>query len=76
MNFILGIFIGAFIGVALMCVIHSNRINEAAITVKQCENALEHERVIAVLENKDKKYINGMSRVILLYKTFFEEELR
>lgn len=72
----IGIIIGAFIGVSLMCVIHINRINEAVITVKQCVNALEHERVIAMLENKDKKYINGMSRVILIYKTFFEEELR
>lgn len=77
---LLGIFIGiiivVFIGIVIMCLLQINGMSDAVTTIKQCESALEHERVIAMLENKDKKYINGMSRVILIYKKFFEEELR
>lgn len=72
---IIGVFIGVIIGVLLMCIIQISRIDEAVTTVKQCESALEHERTTAILEHKDMQYINGMSRMIGLFKIFFEEEL-
>lgn len=76
MMFFIGLIVGGFVVLILMCAIQVNRINEAVTTVKQCEEALEHERVIAIKENKSKEYINGMSRVIKLFKAFYEEELK
>lgn len=71
----LNFFIGGFVVLVIMSAIQVNRMNDAVKTVKQCESALEHERVIAIKENRSIEYINGMSRVIGLFKTFFKEEL-
>lgn len=68
-------FIGGFVVLVIMCAIQINRINDAVTTVKQCESALERERVIAIKENRSTEYINGMSRVIKLFRAFYEEEL-
>lgn len=73
---ILGMFIGGFVVLVLMCAIQVNRTNDAVTTLKQCESALEHERVIAIKEKKSIDYINGMSRAVGLFKAFYEEELR
>lgn len=72
---LLGMFIGVFIGIILMCLLQINVISDAVTTVKQCESALEHERVIAIKEKRSIEYINGMSRIIKLFKNFYDEEL-
>jgi len=73
---ILGMFIGGSVVLVLMSAIQINRTNEAVTTVKQCESVLEHERVVAIKENRNVEYINGMGRVIKLFKAFYEEELK
>ncbi|MBQ4123595.1 hypothetical protein IJD44_07760 [bacterium] len=76
MMFFIGLIVGGFVVLVLMCAIQVNRTNEALTTVKQCESAMEHERVIAIKEKKSIDYINGMSRAVGLFKAFYEEELR
>lgn len=71
---IIGICIGGFAGVVLMCVIQINK-KDAVATIKMFEGAAEHEREIAIKEKQDVNYINGMSRIMALFRTFFEEEL-
>ena len=72
---ILGMFIGGTIVFIIMVAIINNRMNEAIETVKQCENTLEHERVAAIKEKKSTEYINGMNKIITLFKFYFKEEL-
>lgn len=73
--FFIGLIIGGFVVLVIMSAIQVNRINDAVTTVKQCESALEHERVIAIKEKRSIEYIKGMSSAIGLFKTFFKEEL-
>lgn len=73
--FFIGLIVGGFVVLVLMCAMQVNRINDAVTTVKQCESALEHERVIAIKENRSTEYINGMSRAVGLFKVFYKEEL-
>lgn len=73
--FFIGLMVGGFVVLVLMSAVQINRINDAVKTVKQCESALEHERVIAIKEKRSIEYINGMSRVIKLFKAFYKEEL-
>lgn len=73
--FFIGLIVGGFVVLVLMCAIQVNRTNDAVTTVKQCESAMEHERVIAIKENRSSEYINGMSRAVGLFKTFYKEEL-
>ena len=75
MMFFIGLIVGGFVVLVLMCAMQLNRINDAVTTVKQCESAMEHERVIAIKEKRSIEYINGMSRAIGLFKAFYEEEL-
>lgn len=74
--FFIGLIVGGFVVLVIMSAIQANRINEAVTTVKQCESAMEHERVIAIKEKRSIEYINGMSRAVGLFKAFYEEELK
>lgn len=74
MGVIIGMMIGGFIGMSLMCLVRINK-RDAVTVVKKFEGAIEHERVAAIKEKKNKDYIDGMTRIIMLFRNFFSEEL-
>ena len=74
MGVIIGMVIGGFIGMSLMCLVRINK-RDAVTVVKMFESEIEHERVAAITEKKSKDYIEGMTRIIMLFRNFFSEEL-
>lgn len=78
MNFILGIFIGAFIGVALMCLLQIRRTNEYKDLKTGIINFSDLIALIIFQESKNanKDKIEGMKDIQNMYENFFEEELR
>lgn len=74
MGVIIGMMIGGFIGMSLMCLVKVNK-KDIVKEVKMFESAIEHERVAAIKEKKNKDYIDGMTRIIMLFRNFFSEEL-
>lgn len=74
MGVIIGMMIGGFIRMSLMCLVRINK-RDAVTVVKMFESEIEHERVAAIKEKKSKDYIDGMTRIIMLFRKFFSEEL-
>ena len=75
MGVFIGFIIGGLSGIALMCLLQINN-DRKIVNAKKVENILENERGKAIKEKQDINYINGMSRIIYLYKTFYKEELQ
>lgn len=75
MSLIAGLIIGIIVGIFLMCLLQINN-NRKIVNAKKVENILENERGKAIEEKQNINYINGMSRIIYLYKTFYKEELQ
>ena len=73
--FFIGLIIGGFVVLVIMCAIQINRINECADTVKQGKNILEHELFYAKHSDKNEEYIKGIEKAIDVYNSYFEEEL-
>ena len=68
------IFIIAFaLGYSLACVLS---ISKEPVSTKEFETMLEQERADAIKENKSIDYINGMSRLVGLYRNYFWEETK
>lgn len=75
MELIAGLIIGIIVGIFLMCLLQVEKANKV-INAKKVEEIMESERSKAITtEKQDINYINGMSRIIYLYKTFYKEEL-
>ena len=75
MGVFIGFIIGGLSGITLMSLIQINN-DRKIVNAKKVENILENERGKAIKEKQDINYINGMSRIIYLYKTFYKEELQ
>ena len=77
MNFILGIFIGAFIGITLMCLLQIRRTNEYKDLKTGIINFSDWIALIIFQESKNanKDKIEGMKDIQSMYEKFFEEEL-
>lgn len=75
MGYILTLMVGFIIGVIAMCLLSVSK-KDAVEVMKMFDEELEKERVRAIKEKNTPDYINGMSRIIKLYKNFFEEELQ
>lgn len=78
MNFILGIFIGAFIGITLMCLLQIIRTNEYKDLKTGIINFSDWIALIIFQESKNanKDKIEGMKDIQNMYENFFEEELQ
>ena len=78
MNFILGIFIGAFIGITLMCLLQIIRTNEYKDLKTEIINFSDWIALIIFQERKNanKDKIEGMKDIQNMYENFFEEELQ
>ena len=75
MELLAGFIVGALVGIFLMCLLQVEKANKV-INAKRVEEIMENERAKAITtEKQDINYINGMSRIIYLYKTFYKEEL-
>ena len=75
MGVIIAFILGGMAGIVLMCLVSVNK-KDATTVVKMLKDKMEHERVIAIKENRNIEYINGMSSIIGLYDIYFEEELQ
>lgn len=73
----IGIIIGAFIGVALMCLLQIRRINEQKDLKTGIINFSDWIALIIFQESKtaNKDKIEGMKDIQNMYENFFEEEL-
>ena len=74
MGVIIAFIVGGIVGIILMCLVSVNK-RDAVTVVKKFEGAIEHERVAAIKEKKNKDYIDGMTRIIMLFRNFFSKEL-
>lgn len=77
MNFILGIFIGAFIGITLICLLQIRITNEYKDLKTGIINFSDWIALIIFQESKNanKDKIEGMKDIQNMYEKFFEEEL-
>lgn len=72
----IGIIIGAFIGIALMCILQINRENkyyELSNAVKSLGNYIAIR--VNQAERMERKDLSGMKEVQRIYNYYFEEEL-
>lgn len=78
MNFILGIFIVAFIGITLMCLLQIRKTNEQNDLKTGIINFADWIALIIYQESKtaNKDKIEGMKDIQSMYENFFEEELQ
>ena len=74
---IVGIFIGVFIGIALMCLLQIRRTNEQKDLKTGIINFADWIALIIYQESKtaNKDKIEGMKDIQSIYEKFFEEEL-
>lgn len=77
MNFILGVFIGALIGITLMCLLQIRRTNEYKDLRTGIINFSDWIALIIFQESKNanKDKIEGMKDIQNMYEKYFEEEL-
>lgn len=75
MECIICLIVGLVFGVMMMCLLQACRTNAYIDMIRMLKNEIDHERVVAIKEKRTAEYINGMSRIYMLIKDFFKEEL-
>lgn len=77
LKMLLGIFVGAFIGIVLMCLLQIRRINEQKDLKTGIINFSDWIALIIFQESKNanKGKIEGMKDIQNMYENFFEDEL-
>lgn len=75
MEGIIWLIVGLVFGAIMMCLLQGSRYNTYINIIKILIEDIDHERVCAVHEKRSDEYLNGMSRIFILVKTFFKEEL-
>lgn len=66
--------LGGIIGIILMSLVRASK-KDIITEVKRFEGAIEHERLVAIKEKRSADYIDGMTRIINLFRKLFSEEL-
>lgn len=72
---IIGIMIGVFIGVILMCVVRMWDMQDATMIVQKFYNTLTREYRFSQFSGETKEYQKGLKKAIDMYKMYFNEEL-
>lgn len=71
-----GVFFGVCVGIAIMCLMQAERTNDHINTATKLYRYLLHERYCAMEEGRSSQYLNGMSRLIEIVKSYFGEEIK
>lgn len=72
---IIGIMIGVFIGVILMCIVRMWDMQDATMIVQKFYDTLLKEYRFSSLSDNTNEYRRGLLKAIEMYKTYFEDEL-
>lgn len=76
MGVIIAFIVGGIVGIILMCLVQTKRLNNAVYIVKHFLRVMKHEKFIAAKEKQNFDYIKGMDRIIELYEDYWKEELQ